>query len=111
MSSAVFDYQATRDTDAEAALLRLVFTDDRERLVSELVDSEHQLARDLAAVRKLLHLTLGLLHESGRKVSRLREQHRQLLDEYRGLREKHRRLSEEHRSLQKRLPPDEPEVA
>ena len=60
--------------------------DDRDRLISEFADSEYRLARELASVRQLLHITLGQSHEQGRQLDRLREQHRRLRDEYRSLR-------------------------
>ena len=63
-----------------------VFRGDRDSLISEFADQEHTLARELAAVRELLHLTLGQLHEQGRRHERLREQHRRLRDECRDLR-------------------------
>ena len=63
--------------------------DDRDRLISECADSEDQLARDLAAVRQLQHLTLALLRQKGLQLDRQREQQRRLRDEYRRLRETH----------------------
>ena len=64
-----------------------VFSADRDLLIAEFVDSEHRLARELAACRELLHITLAQLHEKGRQHERLREQHRHLRDECRVLRE------------------------
>ena len=61
--------------------------DYRDHVIEHLADQEHTLAHDLAAVRELLHLALEQLHETGRHCDRLREQHRQLRDEYRRLRE------------------------
>jgi hypothetical protein len=57
-----------------------------EIVVTDLADNEQRLARDLAAVRELLHLTLGLLHAEQKQHERVREQHRRLLGEYRTLR-------------------------
>ena len=64
-----------------------VFCSDRDRLVSELADSEYRLARELAATRELLHIALEQLHEKERQLARVREKHRRLRDECRGLRE------------------------
>ena len=64
-----------------------VFRGDRDLLVSEFADQEHRLARELASVRQLLHLTLAQLHEQVRKFDRHLEQHRRLRAEYRALRE------------------------
>ena len=61
---------------------------DRAILISELVDSEYQLARELAAVRQLLHIALGQLHEQGLRHDRLRDQHQRVRDEYRSHRER-----------------------
>ena len=60
---------------------------DHDLLIAEFADSEHCLARDLAGVRQLLHLALEQLHERGRQLDRLREQHRRLRDGSRALRE------------------------
>ena len=64
-----------------------VFCGDRDLTLSELVDNEHYLARELGSVRQLLRLALEQLHEKGRQYDRLREQQRHLLAEYRALRE------------------------
>ena len=63
-----------------------VFCEDRNLLITDLADSEYQLARELASVRHLLHLALQELHERGRQYDRLRDQHRRLSDEYRSYR-------------------------
>ena len=64
-----------------------VFQSDREQLIGEFAESEHRLARELAAVRELLHITLAELHETVRKFDRHLDQHRDLRAEYRQLRE------------------------
>ena len=46
-----------------------------------LADQVHPLARDLAAMRELLHLALGWLHEVTRQLGRFREPHHQLRNE------------------------------
>ena len=61
--------------------------DHRDRVIEHFADQEHALARDLAAMRELLHLALGRLHEVTRQLDRLQEQHHQLRDECRRLRE------------------------
>ena len=61
--------------------------DYRGRVIEHLADQEHALARDLGALRELLHLALGRLHQMGKQLDRLREQHHRLHDEYRSLRE------------------------
>ena len=64
-----------------------IFCGDRDLLISELTDNEFQIARELAAARKLLHITLAELQEQVRKYDRHLDQHRRLLAEYRILRE------------------------
>ena len=61
--------------------------DYRDHVIEHLADQEHALARNLAAMRELLHLVLAQLHEVTRQLERLREQHYQLRDEYRSFRE------------------------
>ena len=58
----------------------------RDRIIERLADQEYALARDLAANRELLHLALVQLHQVGRELGHLREQHGQLRDECRRLR-------------------------
>ncbi len=65
--------------------------DYRDRVIEHLADQEHTLARNLAAVRALLHLALARLHEVGRQLDRLKKQHYKLRDEYRRLRDQVRR--------------------
>jgi hypothetical protein len=55
-------------------------------MIELFAESEHALARELAAVRNLYHLALEQLHQRGRHLDRLREQHGQLRGEYRRLR-------------------------
>jgi hypothetical protein len=63
-------------------------TDDaRDWIITELAESEHRLACDLAAMRELLNISLGLAHEHERQLARLGAQHSQLRYEYRRLRE------------------------
>ena len=63
-------------------------TDDaRDRIITELADSEYRLARDLAGVRELLHLSLGQMHERECERKRLHETHNRLRAEYRQVRE------------------------
>ena len=63
-------------------------TDDaRDRIITELADSEHWLARELAATRQLLHVELGLSHEQARRQDRLAVENRRLREENRRLRE------------------------
>ena len=64
-----------------------VFRADRDQLIGEFADSEHRLAHELAAVRQLLHITLGQLHDKIKEYDRHLDQHRRLLAEYRRLRE------------------------
>lgn len=64
-----------------------VFRGDRALLIAEFADSEYRLARELAAVRVLLHLALGQSHEWVLRYDRLEKQHRRLRDEYRSFRE------------------------
>ena len=64
-----------------------VFCGDRTFLITDLADTEHALARDLAAYRELLHVALTLLHERGAELGRLRRYNRQLRDECRRLRQ------------------------
>ena len=56
-------------------------------IIETLADSEHALARDLAAHRELLHAALTLLHERGGELGRLRRDNRRLRDECRRLRQ------------------------
>ena len=65
--------------------------DDRDRLIAAPADSELQLARQLAAYREVLSVALAQLHEVGRQLDRLKEQHYKLRDECRRLREQVRR--------------------
>ncbi len=55
--------------------------------IETLADSEHALARDLAAHREMLHVALTLLHERGVELGRLRRDNRRLRDECRRLRQ------------------------
>ena len=64
-----------------------VFRGDRDQLIAEFADSEHRLARELVAVRQLLHLTLGQLHDKIQEYDRQLDLHRRLVAEYRALRE------------------------
>ena len=57
--------------------------DARDRIITELADNEDRLARDLAGVRELLHLSLGQMHERECEVKRLHETHNRLRAEYR----------------------------
>ena len=63
----------------------------RTRLVDEtietLADSEHVLARKLAAYRELIHVALERLHGLTRQLDGLREDNRKLRDECRRQRE------------------------
>ena len=61
--------------------------DHRDRVLEHFADQEYALARDLAALREVLHLALAQLHEVTRQLDRFREQHHQLRHEYRRLRE------------------------
>lgn len=70
----------------ESRTVKRLDPDVRGRLVAE-VDQEYRLARDLAAVRQLLHLTLGLFHERERELERMRDAHSRLRAEHRQLRE------------------------
>lgn len=54
--------------------------DYRDGVIAELAESEYRLARDLAAVRQLLHLALEQLHATERQRDALREQNRGLRD-------------------------------
>ena len=56
-------------------------------IIETLAESEHALARDLAAHRQMLHVTLTLLHDRGSELARLRSDNRQLRDECRRLRQ------------------------
>ncbi len=56
-------------------------------IIETLADSEHALARDLAAHRELLHAALTLLHERGIELGRLRRNNRRFRDECRRLRQ------------------------
>jgi hypothetical protein len=60
--------------------------DDRDILIEEFADSEHVLARRVAAFRMLLHMTLEQLHTTTCQLTRLRGQQRQLREEFRRLR-------------------------
>lgn len=61
--------------------------DARDRIITVLADSEYRLARDLAGVRELLHLSLGQMHERECERKRLHETHNRLRAEYRQVRE------------------------
>ena len=65
-------------------------------IIETLADSEHALARDLAAHREMLHVALTLLHERGCELGRLRDAHHRLHGEYRRLR--NTRLRDERRA-------------
>lgn len=64
-----------------------VFCGDRNLLISELADSEHVLARGLAAHREVLRVALTLLHEQRCDIDHEREAHHRRRAEYRRLRE------------------------
>ena len=57
----------------------------RNDLIESLADSEYALARNLAAYREMLHVSLTLLHERGAALDRVRSDNRQLRDECRRL--------------------------
>ena len=61
--------------------------DARDRMIAVLADNEYRLARDLAGVRELLHLSLGQMHERECERKRLHETHNRLRAEYRQVRE------------------------
>ena len=58
----------------------------RDAVIEALADSEHALARDLAAVRECYHLTLGLFHDCMTELHGLRARYHRVLDENRRLR-------------------------
>ena len=62
----------------------------RDAVIEALADSEHALARDLAAVRECYHLTLGLFHASMMELDGLRKRYYRVLDENRRLRAERR---------------------
>ena len=64
--------------------------DDRDLVIQELADSEHVLARDLAAIRECYHLTLGLFHDAMTELDGLCARYHRALEENRRLRAERR---------------------
>ena len=60
--------------------------DYRDTLIETFADSEHALARELAAVRECYHVTLELLHTTRTDLGALRNRYYRMLDENRRLR-------------------------
>lgn len=57
--------------------------DYRDNVIETLADSEHALAETSAGLREALSVALDMLREREGELTRLREQHHRLIDEYR----------------------------
>ena len=68
--------------------------DYRDRVITQLADSEYWLARKLVARRELISVMLEQLHRQHHEQERMHESYRRLLSEYRSLREQVLRSSE-----------------